>query len=202
MRQLALPLILVAAASACLAPSAVECADGSICPAGRVCITGGCALPEQISACAGQPEGATCGFASSPRAYVWAACVSACRVATVSSIRGRSADEESQQRRRRWLLRGLPVDRGVRQRLRRCHARRGVRRRRPAESRRVREQVPPRVPEWHDRSPRTPPRRYIHAMAYDAARGRVVVVGGIDNASGNLVRLGTPSSGRGRVGST
>jgi cysteine-rich repeat protein len=49
----------------CLAESAVDCGDGTVCPAGRVCLPagGGCALPDQLTACAGIADGTSCTFA-------------------------------------------------------------------------------------------------------------------------------------------
>lgn len=47
----------------CLDRAALECADGTVCPLDRVCIPGGCALPEQLSACDGVADGTSCTFA-------------------------------------------------------------------------------------------------------------------------------------------
>ncbi len=44
----------------CLQERAIECADGSLCPGGTVCVVDGCADQVQIDACDGLAEGATC----------------------------------------------------------------------------------------------------------------------------------------------
>lgn len=55
-------MVLVLCASACLETSTVECPNGVICAAGYECINDGCALPDQIDACDGVPEGDPCTF--------------------------------------------------------------------------------------------------------------------------------------------
>lgn len=50
------------ALAACVQPGVVHCDDGRTCPAGTVCAGEVCALPTQIAACEGQPDGMTCTF--------------------------------------------------------------------------------------------------------------------------------------------
>ena len=54
------------AGAGCLAPNEIVCADGTVCPADRVCAPagGGCPEAEQVSACEGQAEGAPCTLGS------------------------------------------------------------------------------------------------------------------------------------------
>lgn len=44
----------------CIDPALVPCGD-QLCPAGNVCSQSGCATPEQVAACDGQPEESPCG---------------------------------------------------------------------------------------------------------------------------------------------
>jgi cysteine-rich repeat protein len=58
---------LAAISSACLPSAATTCDDGSLCPAGTVCLsTGGCALAAQVEACADAVDGAACSFPGAP----------------------------------------------------------------------------------------------------------------------------------------
>lgn len=56
-------LLLLVLTAGCLEKAANVCSDGVVCPLDKVCIPGGCALPEQVASCDGQPEGASCTFA-------------------------------------------------------------------------------------------------------------------------------------------
>src|SRR5215212_1328449 len=48
----------------CLDKVANDCGDGVVCPLDKVCLVGGgCALPDQVSACEGRLEGEGCTFA-------------------------------------------------------------------------------------------------------------------------------------------
>lgn len=44
----------------CLQPDSVLCSSGRICPAETTCFKDGCAVPERVTACIGQAEGAAC----------------------------------------------------------------------------------------------------------------------------------------------
>lgn len=60
-------VVVGAALAGCLPSPATTCDDGSLCPAGTVCLAdGGCALPAAIAACDGVAEGATCSFPGTP----------------------------------------------------------------------------------------------------------------------------------------
>src|SRR5262245_51921363 len=56
-------LVLALLPSACLDRAAKDCGVG-ICPANKVCVAGGCALPEQVTACNGFADDMPCTFAN------------------------------------------------------------------------------------------------------------------------------------------
>lgn len=60
---------------ACLDRAALQCADGTVCPLDRVCIPGGCALPEQLTACEGVPDGMDCTFSGVPGQCMSGVCI-------------------------------------------------------------------------------------------------------------------------------
>jgi cysteine-rich repeat protein len=75
MRGLLAHLVAAMWLAACLAPADHICADGTVCPIDRVCVVGGCALPEQLAACDGLPEDAPCTFAGTAGACMAGVCV-------------------------------------------------------------------------------------------------------------------------------
>jgi cysteine-rich repeat protein len=62
--------------SGCLDVPGMTCEDGRICPSGMVCAPGGCALPQQLEACAGQEPGAPCSYAGVQGTCIDGLCVS------------------------------------------------------------------------------------------------------------------------------
>jgi cysteine-rich repeat protein len=56
-------IALLLVATGCLDNAATVCSDGIVCPLDKVCIPGGCALPEQVAQCADMPDGTSCTFA-------------------------------------------------------------------------------------------------------------------------------------------
>ncbi|MEZ4366595.1 MAG: DUF4215 domain-containing protein, partial [Kofleriaceae bacterium] len=66
----------VGALAACLAAGEVPCDDGTVCPAGAVCLTaGGCATPAQLAACDGVGDGLACEVLGAAGVCLDGACV-------------------------------------------------------------------------------------------------------------------------------
>ena len=65
-------LVVMAALCACVQSNAVTCGD-YVCPAGNVCVTGGCATPEEAAACSGAADGTPPHDAQEPIATTAAA---------------------------------------------------------------------------------------------------------------------------------
>jgi cysteine-rich repeat protein len=68
-------LLLLALVAGCLENAATVCSDGIVCPVEKICIPGGCALPEQVAPCVDQPEGASCAFAGAAGQCAGGICV-------------------------------------------------------------------------------------------------------------------------------
>jgi hypothetical protein len=70
-----------------------NCADGARCPTDKVCVpSGGCALPDQISACATLDEGARCTIAGAPGVCLGGVCTSGCGDAFVNVDQGEECE--------------------------------------------------------------------------------------------------------------
>jgi cysteine-rich repeat protein len=67
---------LTLSAAACLEVPGMVCDDGRICPSGMVCAPGGCALPQQLEACAGREPGEPCTYAGIQGTCIDGLCIS------------------------------------------------------------------------------------------------------------------------------
>jgi cysteine-rich repeat protein len=71
-------LVVLATVAGCLHTNTVDCADGSECPADKVCLNGGgCAFPGQLTACEGVADGAACTFAGGVGTCMNGVCIGA-----------------------------------------------------------------------------------------------------------------------------
>lgn len=69
------PLLASVMLAACLENAATICSDGTVCPLDRVCVVGGCALPEQLAACESLEDGAACTFAGTAGQCLGGQCI-------------------------------------------------------------------------------------------------------------------------------
>jgi cysteine-rich repeat protein len=60
----------------CLEVPGMTCEDGRICPSGMVCAPTGCALPQQLEACAGKGPGEPCSYAGIQGTCIDGLCIS------------------------------------------------------------------------------------------------------------------------------
>lgn len=167
----------VLALGACLGDPTVDCGD-HLCPANAVCTPGGCAQPEQLTACAGKPERAPCATpeiaAGACKAEVCLPIVcgdgdevgpEVCDDGNQRSGDGCAADCASREvcgNRYVDPLRGEECDRGLA----------GL------SGDGCTSTCSLEAASWRERTPRPPAARMEHAMTYDTRRERVVMVGG------------------------
>jgi cysteine-rich repeat protein len=62
--------------AACLEVPGMLCDDGRVCPSGMVCAPHGCALPQQLEACAGREPGEPCTYAGIQGTCIDGLCIS------------------------------------------------------------------------------------------------------------------------------
>jgi cysteine-rich repeat protein len=67
---------LAVGALGCLEVPGTVCDDGRVCPSGMVCAPHGCALPQQLEACAGREPGAPCTYAGIQGTCIDSLCIS------------------------------------------------------------------------------------------------------------------------------
>jgi cysteine-rich repeat protein len=67
---------LTLSAAACLDVPGTVCDDGRVCPSGMVCAPTGCALPQQLEACAGKEPGEPCSYAGIQGTCIDGLCIS------------------------------------------------------------------------------------------------------------------------------
>lgn len=70
-------LLLAALVTGCLRDDLVQCADGSACPIGLVCVATGCATTDELAACQGLGDGAACEVAGFDGTCADGVCVAA-----------------------------------------------------------------------------------------------------------------------------
>ena len=72
--SLARVALLALALAGCLDKTANNCGDGIVCPLDKVCVRGGCVLPEQIAQCNGATDGQICSFMNSTAVCIGGVC--------------------------------------------------------------------------------------------------------------------------------